>query len=363
MSDSSDWTLLLDRYIAGECSAAEEIEIGRGLAERGELCSAVEALRAARARSPKPPTQLPDSTVSADATLAAFGRLEQRLADRGTGPGPRPQLVRDALPVADTAGQRRAALRRAIWRVPAPGAWAAGLAVACAVGALTSWLALGRLSPTPQARTPAYREYVTARGERAEMRLLDGTRVTLNVDSRIRIPTTFGAGAREVTLVGEAYFAVVHDAARPFTVRTGRGVTRDVGTHFDVRAYGGDPVERVAVAEGSVAVGSTPLGAGDVAVLADSSHVRVAHGANVDRATAWTRGRLEFANEPLTVALGELARWYDLDVQLADPALGALRISGSYGDEPLSQVLALVTAAAGARYEQLGHTVIVRAVR
>ena len=63
-----------------------------------------------------------------------------------------------------------------------------------------------------------------------------------------------GGGTREVELEGEAYFAVVHDAARPFAVRAHGAVATDVGTAFDVRAYPEDAGARIAVTEGAVAV-------------------------------------------------------------------------------------------------------------
>src|SRR5213080_3916464 len=88
------------------------------------------------------------------------------------------------------------------------------------------------------AQAPAMREYATPRGRRAVLRLLDGTEITLNADSKLRAPVTFAARQRDVYLEGEAYFSVVHNAARPFVVHTGSGAIRDIGTRFGVHAYG-----------------------------------------------------------------------------------------------------------------------------
>src|SRR5436190_7527075 len=40
-------------------------------------------------------------------------------------------------------------------------------------------------------RAPAMREYVTARGQRADMRLADGTHIVLSVDSKLLVPADF----------------------------------------------------------------------------------------------------------------------------------------------------------------------------
>jgi transmembrane sensor len=347
VSERGEWEILLDRCLAGECSPDEEAEVMRRLAQSGEWRAILEALRVARARAAEGERQeLPPDNLAPEDVKAAFERVGRRLGARPA----RPTLVRETPP---------GGVARVAWGWAA----AAGVVVACALGGLATWVALrgGSASTAPVA--VSYREYTTTRGERGEMRLLDGTRVTLNVDSRIRIPTTYGAGKREVTLVGEAYFDVVHDSTRPFAVRTVRGVVRDVGTRFDVQAYQEDSVERVAVAQGAVRVGSTALGAGDIAAVADTENVSVVHRANVARLTAWTAGRLELVNEPMRTAIPRIARWYDLDIRLEDPRLRDVRVSGSYGDEPVSQVIVLVAAAAGGRAEWRGRTVIVRGVQ
>jgi ferric-dicitrate binding protein FerR (iron transport regulator) len=229
--------------------------------------------------------------------------------------------------------------------------------VAAVIGAGAAWW----LSRDAQsvAQAPAMREYATPRGRRAVFRLLDGTEITLNADSRLRAPVALGDRQRDVYLEGEAYFRVVHDAARPFVVHTAAGTIRDIGTAFSVRAYRDVARERVAVVEGSVALAATALRAGQVATRLRTGGVRVLRGASVSDEVAWTRGRLVFASVPLGEAAQALSRWYDLDVRVADQELARRPVTGSYRDEPVAQVLTLITAAVGARYEWLGRSVTI----
>src|SRR5690348_7237621 len=100
-------------------------------------------------------------------------------------------------------------------RVKRSGRWNIAVAaaiVAAVIGAAAWWL--GRDAQSV-AKAPAMREYATPRGRRAVFRLLDGTEITLNADSRLRAPITLGDRQRDVYLEGEAYFRVVHDTARP----------------------------------------------------------------------------------------------------------------------------------------------------
>jgi transmembrane sensor len=229
--------------------------------------------------------------------------------------------------------------------------------VAAVIGAGAAWW-LGRHGQSV-AQAPAMREYATPRGRRAVFRLLDGTEITLNADSRLRAPVTLGDRQRDVYLEGEAYFRVVHDTARPFVVHTAAGTIRDIGTAFSVRAYGDAARERVAVVEGSVALAATALRAGQVATRLRTGGVRVLRGASVSDEVAWTRGRLVFASVPLGEAARALSRWYDLDVRVADQELAGRPVTGSYRDEPVAQVLTLITAAVGARYEWQGRSVTI----
>ena len=257
----------------------------------------------------------------------------------------------------DAAWARFAALRRPRRARSRFLGLAAGIVIAV-VGAGGAWWLVR--TPRPVAQTPTMRDYATPRGRRAVFRLLDGTEITLNADSRLRAPLTFGDRARDVYLEGEAYFRVVHDAARPFVVHTAGGAIRDIGTAFSVRAYGDAARERVAVVEGAVALAETSLRAGQVATrLRQTGAVRVLRDVRVADEVAWTRGRLVFASAPLGEAAQALSRWYDLDVRVADPELAARPLTGSYGDEPVAQVLTLITAAVGARYQWEGRTVTI----
>lgn len=238
--------------------------------------------------------------------------------------------------------------------------WRVGVAaaiVAVAIGAGGAWWIAGPLRRVAQ--TQALREYTTPRGRRAVFRLLDGTEITLNADSRLRVPVPFAGRERDVYLDGEAFFSVVHDTAHPLVVHTAGGAIRDIGTAFGVRAYGDAGSERVAVVEGAVAVAGTSLRAGQVATRLRTGAVHVVRGASVSDEVAWTHGRLVFANVPLGEAAQALSRWYDLDVRVADPELARRPVTGSYRDEPVTQVLTLITAAVGARYEWEGRSVTI----
>ena len=58
----------------------------------------------------------------------------------------------------------------------------------------------------------------TPRGGQYQVQLPDGTKVWLNAASSIRFPVSFADNQRKVTISGEVYFEVAHDAKIPFVV-------------------------------------------------------------------------------------------------------------------------------------------------
>ncbi|WP_207291171.1 FecR domain-containing protein [Pseudomonas sp. FW300-N2C3] len=123
--------------------------------------------------------------------------------------------------------------------------WAAPLACA-AMLLLALWLPRGTW-------IGLYADISTQPGEVREVRLADGSLLTLNGDSAL--DWQFVEGRREVRLYrGEADFQVAHDPTRPFIVRAGEARIRVTGTRFDVRLEEGGV--DLAVSEGRVLASS-----------------------------------------------------------------------------------------------------------
>lgn len=94
----------------------------------------------------------------------------------------------------------------------------------------------------------------TNHGEKKEVRLPDGTVVTLNSGSSLSYPEQFKNDTREIALVGEAFFDVHRDTLKPFIIETGKLRTRVLGTSFNINAFQDSDSIRVSVVEGKVMV-------------------------------------------------------------------------------------------------------------
>jgi transmembrane sensor len=212
---------------------------------------------------------------------------------------------------------------------------------------------------------PGDSHYSTTTGERLSATLRDGSQITLDTQSELEV--AFTKAERTVRLRhGQAFFEVAKDKTRPFVVEVNNRRFIAVGTAFDVRldddqirvtmiegvvrvehaqpragsAGSGSPSATSEVAsespEGSGVTGAarppraeTFLSAGEQLIVDRHSEDRV-RAADTERATSWRRGQLMFDSARLGDAIAEINRYSETKIELADPALADVRISGSF---------------------------------
>jgi transmembrane sensor len=244
-------------------------------------------------------------------------------------------------------------------------ACAASVLVMVAVGGFLWQEVPDRPSTRPsvqQAARPAGKQsYATAIGGQKKFTLADGTVVTLNTNSRIDVELL--GNRRDVHLVqGEAYFDVVHDKARPFTVYANRYVVRDIGTAFAVHLLEKGLVN-VRVTKGSVEISASVsdkakslgvLEAGrDVVFGQKIERSQTVSDAELGRKLAWRQGQLIYSGQPLSEVLADISRYSDIEIELADPELGKLPVGGAFSVNQTDAIFAALENNFGVHAEWL----------
>ncbi len=188
-------------------------------------------------------------------------------------------------------------------------------------------------------RAPAY---TTEIGQQRTLTLSDGTRVSLNTDSRLVVHYT--ASERRVQLArGEGLFEVARDARRSFVVQVGKEQVRALGTKFLIRKE--PSAVTVTLIEGRVELTPharplRPAASGvwpsQALLLSPGERVTVrSAGVALDRPkvealTAWRRGEVLFEDVSLLEAVAEINRYGDAQLVIAEPELERLRVSGVF---------------------------------
>jgi transmembrane sensor len=226
--------------------------------------------------------------------------------------------------------------------------------------------------------------YTTGIGEQRIVRLDDGTRLSLNSGTRVRI--AYDNSERRVELErGEAYFEVAHNPARPFIVTAGNHQVTALGTVFVVRYEAAQTA--VTLLEGKVAVLPVPdsaslmqnsavtnppdsngtksaranrhpsislppspsngeeagvrVGAKEAGdrefILSPGERVTFTRGGSLkldeprmEAVAAWRRGEVMLDKTQLADAIAELNRYDKPRLIIEDPKIAALPVSGIY---------------------------------
>jgi ferric-dicitrate binding protein FerR (iron transport regulator) len=154
-----------------------------------------------------------------------------------------------------------------------------------------------------------------------------------------------------VTISGEAYFAVSHNAKIPFKVIANGAEIQDIGTEFNVSAYGDEPETKTTLVEGSVRVRSgvdsresIVIKPGQQAILSANLQLTTSNQVDLDEVTAWKNGLFHFESADVKTILRQFARWYDVEV-IYEGELSTRKFFGIVNrDTPLSNVLQILKA-------------------
>lgn len=209
------------------------------------------------------------------------------------------------------------------------------LVMAGGLAATAAAVAVVVLTPTFGA-APVEMTYESAPGQITDVTLDDGSRVTLDAGSAIRV--ALADDVRRVTLDrGAAYFDVAHDATHPFQVSIGDRQVIVTGTRF-VTTLTGDGAQ-VSLLQGRVLVGrrdaADKAALDDVLALSPGERAVFRPGqpeiektvADVETATAWRRRKLVFRNAPLTDVVAAAARYSDAPFVVADAGLARIKVT------------------------------------
>ncbi|NJN25102.1 MAG: FecR family protein [Cyclobacteriaceae bacterium] len=198
-------------------------------------------------------------------------------------------------------------------------------------------------------------------GQKSGINLPDGSVCWLNSESEIRYLSNFTDSARDIYLVGEAYFEVAKDKSKPFKVSTASMEVVALGTVFNISSFPEDLAETVALVEGKIAVEYK------------GEHVEVMPGESVkfdktretlEKATidvqetiAWKNGTLQFNEETYETIFSKLERWYGVNITISGDMPSRLRYKSKFKDESLENVLESIRYGHDFQYELNGKDV------
>ena len=250
---------------------------------------------------------------------------------------------------------------------------------------LFSWAAFSFINKRSQSDSLAYNQIITAKGQKSQIILSDGTRIWLNSETVLKYPAAFNDDQREVYLEGEAFFEVQKKENRiPFIVKTDDIDIEVLGTRFNVMAYADEETVETTVVEGSICVvrkGAEPsqdqnvllktnqkatlIKKGSRVILSEveldkpmlvksaptissispieKEQILVSPEVDVELHTAWKDDLLVFQSETLENITYKLERWYDVKIHIENEELRNYRYTGKFAHkETLTQLMEIL---------------------
>lgn len=217
--------------------------------------------------------------------------------------------------------------------------------------------------------------YRTETGQQSEVFLKDGSTLTLNTRSEVRV--RFDDNRRAVYMAaGEAFFDVASNPDLPFVVFAGDGQVRALGTAFNVRIQ--EEKVDVVVAEGTVEISKPPKGSEEphsgtleepttAVVLTEGGTARYHQSIesldylapeSLNQKLAWKRGKWAFQGESLEQVINEVSRYTDTHIKIVDERIAELRIGGYFDISDIDLFLEALEAGFGVRHVRMSGDVI-----
>jgi len=251
--------------------------------------------------------------------------------------------------------------RRPIFKIPG-----FMYAAACAVICLLSFLFFKHQSK--KSISLDYTEVSNPEGQHSKIILPDSSIVYLSGGSRIKYEKKFLGAKRTVLLDGEAFFEVVHQAKRPFIVKSGTIETMVLGTSFNVKAFAAEHKIAITVKTGKVGVVSAGTGKHEFVKFLlpnDQININTLNGLYTFNKTdgsavsAWKENRFVFYNTSLRDIALSLEHHYGVNIEFTDPELGNSKLTAKFNVVSIEEVMNNLAVLSGIAYTQKGRHIFI----
>ncbi|MCG8309419.1 MAG: FecR domain-containing protein [Cytophagales bacterium] len=204
-------------------------------------------------------------------------------------------------------------------------------------------------------------EQLVARAQIEEVKLSEGSKVTVNSNSTFTYPKKFEKDKREVELSGEAFFEVAMDPERPFIIHTGDIRVEVLGTSFNVKAYEHHRQIEVTVSSGKVAVypqqnpdDRVVLVKGQKAIFHKSS-TKIEKSLNEDiNFNSWKTKVIIFEDAPMPEVIRIINEIYKSDLMLIGDRLDECPVTTTFDNQSLESVLNVLRSTLDLTIERKG---------
>lgn len=224
----------------------------------------------------------------------------------------------------------------------------------------------------------------TSKGEKSTFMMEDGTRVTLNADSRLEYAANFPQESREVYLTGEAFFDVHSDAQKPFIIHTNKMDIKVLGTAFNVKSYPNETSTEATLLKGAIEV-TVADNPSEKIILKPSQKLVVNNYDSTKKRsvalkdvvpalttmtyfqqkdtvimeTSWLQNKLVFQDEDFETLARRMERWYNISIRFNKTGMKQLRFTGILEGETVAEAFSALHLTEDFKYRIEDSTIVI----
>lgn len=192
-----------------------------------------------------------------------------------------------------------------------------------------------------------YYTYVTSNNI-SQFTLADGTKVSLNKDSKLTYSNSFGIGSRQVKLEGEGYFEVTKDSSRVFEVKMDQASIKVLGTKFNVKAGPYENSIEATLVEGSIRFESETqkilLNPNQQLIFNKQTTKIDISNSSPDSVIAWKDNINKYKSRTLKYLMNDLEEKYNVKIVIENSRLVNVVVTGSFGaDQTVKEALDVIS--------------------
>jgi ferric-dicitrate binding protein FerR (iron transport regulator) len=200
----------------------------------------------------------------------------------------------------------------------------------------------------------------TPPGVKSHFYLPDSTSIWLNSSSSASYPLTFAGDFRQVKITGEAFLDVKKDQKHPFVVELGKINIKVLGTRFDVIRYEKENQTDIILESGSISLSQGASGnektfaelrPGELASFDKAGNNLMIKAVRTDKYTSWIHGKLVFREDPMSEVVTKLNRWFNVQIEVADPEIYSYIYTATFQNESIDEILELLKISVPIRYQ------------
>jgi transmembrane sensor len=224
----------------------------------------------------------------------------------------------------------------------------------------------------------------TSKGEKSTFMMEDGTRVTLNADSKLEYAANFPQDSREVYLTGEAFFDVHSDAQKPFIIHTNKMDIKVLGTAFNVKSYPNETSTEATLLKGAIEV-TVADNPSEKIILKPSQKLVVNNYDSTKKRsvalkdvvpalttmtyfqqkdtvimeTSWLQNKLVFQDEDFETLARRMERWYNISIRFNKTGMKQLRFTGILEGETVAEAFSALHLTEDFKYRIEDSTIVI----